>query len=254
MIYIDAHTHFGKGDPMGISPKEAHKCVEMMQGIGMEGMITSPPYASIGSERNFDMANDLIGDAMKKWPDRFFGLARINPHFRETAIEKAEAYLRSGFWGIKFHPRNEAYRINDRKLVFPIMEKIEEIGGLALFHTGGQIHSHPTLIGDVADNFPEVPIMLAHYGGKYTDDAILIAKWFDNVIVDTSFCQNPHVIEKGVELAGVKQLVYASDYPQGSIELDTMKIKLADISNKDKELILGKNIRKILDRIEKRGR
>ena len=252
MVYIDAHTHFGKGDPMGISPKEAQKCVEMMDGIGMDGMITSPPYASIGPDRSYDVANGLIKEAMEKWPDRFFGLARINPHFREKSVEKARNALLNGFWGIKFHPRNEGYRINDKHLVFPIMKVIEEIGGLALFHTGGEVHSHPALIGDVADNFPKVPIILAHYGGTYTDEAILIPKWFGNVFTDTSFCLNPHDLENGVEMTGAKQFLYASDYPQGSIELDTLKIKLADISERDKELILGKNIEKILDGIRRK--
>jgi len=249
MIYIDAHTHFGAGMPMGIPPEDAQKCVDMMDRIGMDGMVTSPPYASIKG-RAFDEANELILNAMRKWPDRFFGLARINPHFRDESVKKAENYLEAGFWGIKFHPRNEGYKINDRALVFPIMEKIEKHGGIALFHTGGEIHSHPALIGDIAKKYPTVPIMLAHFGGIYSDEAMLVASWFDNVIIDTSFCRSPHIIEKGVEIAGVSNLVYASDYPQGSIELDTLKVELADISKRDKELILGKNIKGILENVE----
>lgn len=224
----------------------------MMDSIGMDAMITSPPYASISPDRSYDEANRLLLEAMKKYPGRFLGLARINPHLRKRALEAAEKALEEGFWGIKFHPRNEAYPINHGELVFPIMRKVQELGGLVLFHTGCPVYSHPTLVGDVADNFPDVPIILGHMGGEYEDDAILVAKWFDNIVVDTSFCRGVRSIEKAVELAGAEKVVYASDYPQGSIELDTLKVKLADISNRDKELILGKNIQKILDNVKKR--
>jgi len=252
MVYIDAHTHFGRGFPSGIPPDGAGECVKMMDSIGMEAMITSPPYAAISSDRSYDEANRLLAEAMRKYPNRFYGLARINPHFRRWSVEAAEKALSEDFWGIKFHPRNEAYPINHKELVFPIVKNVEELGGLVLFHTGCLVYSHPTLVGDVADNFPEVPIILGHMGNQYEDDAILVAKWFDNIVVDTSFCRGVRSIEKAVEVAGAEKVVYASDYPQGSIELDTLKVQLADISKRDKELILGRNIRKILDSVEKR--
>jgi len=249
MVYIDAHTHFGKGMPAGIPPDRVEECIAMMDRIGMDAIITTPPYASISMDRSYDEANALLSEAMRKWPKRILGLARINPHFRGRAVKRAEEALQSGFWGIKFHPRNEAFPANSRELVFPIMRKVEELGGLVLFHTGGLVYSHPTLVGDVADNFPEVPIQIGHLGGRFEDDAILVAKWFDNVILDTSFCRGPRSIEKAVEVAGVEKVVYASDYPQGSIELDTLKVELAEISKRDKALILGRNIKRILDTI-----
>ncbi|HDO21025.1 MAG: amidohydrolase family protein [archaeon GB-1845-036] len=250
MVYIDAHTHFGmKG--RGMPPNTPEERIAYMDRIGMDAMVTSPPYASISPDRTYDEANAFILNVQRKYPGRFYALARINPHFRRRAVEKAEKALRNGFWGIKFHPRNEAFPANSRELVFPIVEKVKEYGGLILFHSGEADFSHPTLIGDVAENFPEVPIIIGHLGKIYYMDAILIAKWFDNVYVDTSFCVGVHAIEKAVEYAGVEKVLYASDYPQGSVELDTMKVKLADLSRRDKALILGGNVKRILDEIEK---
>ncbi|MCS7364133.1 MAG: amidohydrolase family protein [archaeon GB-1867-035] len=251
MVYIDAHTHFGKKGK-GLPPNTPEERIKMMDEIGMDAMVTTPPYASISYDRTYDEANAFILEVMQKYPDRFYGLARINPHFRKKAVERAEKWLKKGFWGIKFHPRNEAFPANSKELVFPIMEKVKELGGIVLFHTGEPDFSHPTLIGDVADHFPEIPIIIGHLGKIYYMDAILVAKWFDNVFVDTSFCQGVHVIEKAVEIAGAEKVLYASDYPQGSIELDTMKVQLADISKRDKELILGRNIKRILDEVKKK--
>jgi predicted TIM-barrel fold metal-dependent hydrolase len=251
MVYIDAHTHFGKGMPQGIPPDGVEQCIQMMDKIGMDAIIITPCYASISPNRTYDEVNELLAIAMRKYPDRLIGLARVNPHFMERSIELAEKYLIEGFKGIKFHPRNEAFPINHKDLVFPIMKKVEELGGLVLFHTGCPVYSHPTLVGDVADNFPEVPIIIGHMGGRFVDDAILVAKWFDNVFIDTSFCRGVSFIEKAVEVAGAEKVLYASDYPQGSIEVETLKVKLADISNRDKELILGKNVERIILSISK---
>jgi predicted TIM-barrel fold metal-dependent hydrolase len=251
MVYIDAHTHFGK-EGKGMPPNTPEERIEMMDRIGMDAMVTTPPYASISYDRTYDEANAFILEIQRRFPERFYGLARINPHFRETAVERTEKYLKDGFWGIKIHLRNEAVAPNDRDLMFPIMEKVREYGGLVLFHSGEPDYSHPTPIGDLADHFPEIPMMIGHLGKIYYNDAILVAKWFDNVVVDTSFCPGVHVIEKAVELAGAENVLYASDYPQGSIELDTMKVNLAELSKRDRELILGLNIRRILDSIGRR--
>jgi len=251
MVYIDAHTHFGGKMPQGIPPERVDECITMMDQIGMDAIVTSPPRAAASADRTFGNANVQLLEAMKSHPKRIYGLARINPHYRQKAVEEAEKALTDGFFGIKFHPRNEGYAIDNRELVFPIMEKVRKLGGLALFHTGCPVYSHPTLVGYVAEYFPEVPIILGHMGAEYPDDAILVARWFDNVVVDSSFCAGVNAIEKAVEIAGAEKIVYASDYPQGSMEIDTLKVNLADISDHDKELILGRNIRRILDSVAK---
>lgn len=251
MVYIDAHTHFGGKMPQGIPPESVDECIKMMSQIGMDAIVTSAPRAAASADRTFGEANAQLLAAMNEYPGRIYGLARINPHYRAKAVDEAGKALADGFFGIKFHPRNEGYAIDNRELVFPIMKKVQEHGGLVLFHTGCPVYSHPTLVGYVAEHFPEVPVVLGHMGAEYPDDAILVARWFDNVVVDSSFCAGVNAIEKAVEIAGAEKVVYASDYPQGSMEIDTLKVKLADISPRDKELILGRNIKRILDSVAK---
>jgi len=250
LVVIDAHTHFasvGKGSP----PNTPEDLVAVMDSNKIDAMITTPPYSSISFDRTYDEPNMFIHEAMAKYPKRIFGFARINPHFRQKAVERAERFLKMGFWGIKFHPRNEAHAANDERLVFPILRKVEELGGGVLFHTGQPDtygFAQPTLCGDVADNFPEVPIIIGHMGKGLFDDAILVAKWFDNVILETSF-RDPHNIEKAVSVIGPERVVYGSDFYMGGPtgpEIEMMKIKLTDLSERDKRMILGDNINRIL--------
>ncbi|MEM3986742.1 MAG: amidohydrolase family protein [Candidatus Methanomethylicia archaeon] len=251
MIYIDAHTHFG---PPGkdLPPVTPEERIKLMDDIGMTAMITTPPYSSISVDRSYSEANLFLLDVQRKYPERFYCVARVNPHLRVKAIEEAEWALKNGFWGIKIHLRNEAVSPDNRELIFPIMDKLKEYGGLLLLHTGEADYSHPTAVGYLAEHFPEIPIILGHLGKSFYMDAILIARWFDNVYVDTALCHSISAIEKAVELAGPEKVLYASDFPQGCIELETLKVKLADLSDRDRELILGLNAKRILDDIKKR--
>lgn len=250
MVVIDAHTHFGlKG--RGLPPYTPEERIAEMEKFGIDAMITTPPYAAISNDRSYDEANNFLLGVQKNYPNRFYCLARINPHLRRRAVEKAEEYLKNGFWGVKFHPRNEAFPANSRELVFPILEKVKEYGGLVLFHSGEPDFSHPTLIGYVAEHFPEIPIIIGHLGKTFYMDAILVARWFDNVYVDTSFSVGVRAIEEAVEYAGAEKVLYASDYPQGSIEVDMLKVELANLSRRDKSLILGENAWNILRSIAK---
>lgn len=250
MVVIDAHTHFamkGKGAP----PNTPEELVAAMDRFKIDAMITTPPYSSISPDRTYDVPNMFIFEAMNRYPGRIFGLARINPHFQGKAAESAEKFLKMGFWGLKFHPRNESVAANDKDLIFPVVEKAQKFGGCVLFHTGDPDtygFAQPTLCGDVADSFPSVPIIIGHMGKGLFDDAILVAKWFDNVILETSF-RTPHNIAKAVKVIGPERVVYGSDFYMGGPfgpELEMMKVKLADISDKDKKMILGDNINRIL--------
>ena len=250
LVVIDAHTHFaekGKGSP----PNTPEELVAAMDKLRIDAMITTPPYSSISFDRTYDDANTFIYEAMKKYPDRIFGYVRVNPHLRKNAIESAEKFMKMGFLGVKFHPRNEAVAANDPVLVFPVMEKVEKLGGCVLFHTGQPDtygFAQPTLCGDVADSFPSVPIIIGHMGKGLFDDAILVAKWFDNIILETSF-RTTHNIEKAVKIIGPERVVYGSDFYMGGPfgpEIEMMKVKLADISKREKEMILGDNINRIL--------
>lgn len=251
LTYIDAHTHFGPPGK-GLPPATPEERIKLMDSLGMDAMVTTPPYSSISRDRSYSEANLFLLEVQRKYPKRFYCVARVNPHLRRRAVEEAEWALKNGFWGIKIHLRNEAVSPDNRDLVFPIVEKLQEYGGLLLLHTGEADYSHPTAVGYLAENFPEVPIIIGHLGKSFYMDAVLVARWFDNVYVDTALCHGVEAIEKAVDLAGPEKVLYASDFPQGSIELETLKIKLADISDRDREMILGLNIKNILDDIRRR--
>ncbi len=248
MVVIDGHTHFA-GPEKGLPPNSVKELLSIMDMNDIDAVVTTPPLSSIGADRKYDEANAFISKAMKEAPNRIFGFIRVNPHFLDHALSSIEEGVkRQGFKGIKLHPRNEAFPINSEKLVFPIAELAGKLKVPLLFHTGDPDtygFAQPTLVGDLADTFPEVTIIIGHMGKRLYEDAILVARWFDNIILETSF-HTPREITRAVERVGADRVIYGSDMPFGIPEIALMSVRLCKLSKSEKEMILGLNMAHIL--------
>ncbi len=104
-----------------------------------------------------------------------------------------------GVRGFKFHPSLQSFEPNDRRF-YPVYEAIAAAGVPALFHTGqtglGSAlpggygiklrYSDPMLLDDVAADFPELTIVMAHPAVPWVDAQIAIAAHKANCFVDLS--------------------------------------------------------------------
>jgi predicted TIM-barrel fold metal-dependent hydrolase len=115
-------------------------------------------------------------------------------------VTEAQRLIRDhGVRGFKFHPNIQAFFPNDRAF-YPLYEAIAEAGLPALFHSGhsgigaglpggGGIrlkYSNPMLVDDVAVDFPELKIVLAHPSFPWQDEAISVALHKRQVYIDLS--------------------------------------------------------------------
>jgi predicted TIM-barrel fold metal-dependent hydrolase len=104
-----------------------------------------------------------------------------------------------GVRGFKFHPSLQGFEPNDRRF-YPIYEAIAAAGVPALFHTGqtglGSAlpgghgiklrYSDPMLLDDVAADFPDLTVVMAHPAVPWVDAQIAIASHKANVFIDLS--------------------------------------------------------------------
>lgn len=104
-----------------------------------------------------------------------------------------------GVRGFKFHPSLQSFEPNDRRF-YPVYEAIAAAGVPALFHTGqtglGSAlpggygiklrYSDPMLLDDVAADFPELTIVMAHPAVPWVDAQIAIAAHKANCFIDLS--------------------------------------------------------------------
>ncbi|MCB2173306.1 amidohydrolase family protein [archaeon] len=247
MVVIDGHTHFA-GPGKGLPPNTIEDFTEIMDYNGIDAVVTCAPYSSIGKDRTYDEANKFLAEVMKK-TNRIIGFVRVNPHLQENALQSIRDCKAQGFRGIKFHPRNEAFAINDEHIVFPIAELAAKLDLPILIHTGEPDtygFAQPTPVGDLADYFPDLNLIIGHMGKRLYEDAICVARWFDNIILDTSFRSHKN-IERAINRVGADRVIYGSDIPFGVPEIELLKIKVANISEEERRMVLGENMANLLD-------
>ncbi|MGQ9662842.1 MAG: amidohydrolase family protein [Kiritimatiellia bacterium] len=114
-------------------------------------------------------------------PDRFYGLAWINPLLPNACEVVEQAITELGFRGIKMIPHH--WYPHDERL-FPVYRKIEELGVPVVFHSGilwGHGDSSrfcQPVHYEVLINFPRIRFALAHIGWPWTDECIALAGRF----------------------------------------------------------------------------
>ncbi|MBN2333988.1 amidohydrolase [Candidatus Bathyarchaeota archaeon] len=247
MVVIDGHTHFA-GPGRGLQPNTVEEFTTIMDRNGIDAVVTCAPYSSIGKDRTYDETNEFLAKATEEAGGRIIPFMRVNPHLQENALNSIKKGAKQGFRGIKFHPRNEAFPINSEELAFPIAELAVKLGMPILIHTGEPDtygYAQPTLVGDLADSFPDLTLVIGHMGKRLYEDAICVARWFDNIILETSFRSHAD-IARAVKRIGADRVVYGSDTPFGIPEVEMLKVRVADISPEEKRLVLGDNMARIL--------
>ena len=118
---------------------------------------------------------------------------------------------------------------NDRK-AYALYEAIAEAGLPALFHTGqtgagagtrGGMgirlkYSNPMYLDDVAADFPDMPIVLAHPSFPWQDEALAVATHKPNVYIDLSGWSPKYFPANLVQYANTllkDRVLFGSDYP-----------------------------------------
>lgn len=144
-------------------------------------------------------SNRHVADLVRAHPDVFVGFGSVDPHKGERAVMGVHEAAQLGLLGLKFHPSAQACAPNDR-MMYPILEVAEELGLVTLFHTGvtglgsgtrGGMGiknrlADPMFIDDVAADFPDLNIVMAHPSWPWQASAIGVAQHKQNVYLELS--------------------------------------------------------------------
>src|SRR6202165_3785291 len=122
------------------------------------------------------VSNDRVAEFAARNSDIAIALASINPHRGKAGVDEARRLVASGaVRGLKLHPPLQEFFPNDR-VAYPLYEAFAEARLPVLLQTGhsgiaagmrgaGGIrlkYGRPMPIDDVAADFPDMPIVMAH--------------------------------------------------------------------------------------------
>jgi len=207
--------------------------------------------------------NDYTAGIVQKYPDRFLGFASVDPHKGKAAVREMERAVRElGLRGLKLHPISQAFFPNDVRF-YPLWEKCAELGVPVLFHSGQTAvgaglpggggyklkYAQPIYIDDVAADFPELTIGMAHPGVPWQEEQLSVALHKPNVYIDLSGWSpkyfRPILVQYANSLLQDKVL-YGSDYPALQPERWLSDFEQLDIKPEVRQKILLDNARKLL--------
>ena len=175
--------------------------------------------------------NDYVAGIVQSYPEQFVGLATVDPWKGQWAVQELERSVRDlGLRGLKLHPIHQAFFPNDTRF-YPLYEKCAELQVPVLFHTGFAAagagapggsgfklkFSAPIPgIDDVAADFPQLTIIMAHPSWPWVEEQIAVALHKANVFLDLSgwaprFIPEALIRETDTRLRD--KVMFGSDYP-----------------------------------------
>ena len=188
--------------------------------------------------------------------------ASVDPTRGTEAVREAERLIAVGAKGFKLHPPLQQFHANDRS-VYPFYEVLASARVPVVIHTGhsgigtgmpggGGIrlkYGNPMDIDDVAVDFPDMPIILAHPSFPWQDEAISICLHKPQVYIDLSGWSpkyfSPTLIQYANTLLRHKML-FGSDYPLITPDRWISDFEKIAIRDEVRPLILKENAGRLL--------
>ncbi|GAB4265992.1 MAG: 4-hydroxyphenyl-beta-ketoacyl-CoA hydrolase [Pararhodobacter sp.] len=209
--------------------------------------------------------NEEVVELASEYDDVLIPFVSIDPHKGKMGVREAERLLRDypQIKGFKFHPTFQGFYPNDR-MAYEMYSVIQEAGRIALFHTGqtgvgsgmrGGMgmrlkYSNPMYLDDVAVDFPDLKIILAHPSFPWQEEALSVATHKPNVYIDLSGWSPKYFPPILVQYANSmlrKKMLFGSDWPAITPDRWLADFEKAPFRDEVRPLILKENAKRVLD-------
>jgi len=197
------------------------------------------------------------------------GFGTIHPKF-DSYHDEIQRMKELGIKGVKFQPSFQEFYPDDESM-FPIYEDIIKAGMILMFHAGDEIkpakivYSTPIRLAKVLDAMKSViddcgyyavsgskksaKIVFAHLGGYMMWDQVedyLIGR---EIYLDISYVfghlDNERILQM-IKNHGIERILFGSDFPFSRPDLDMEYISKLNLTNEERDMILGKNALELL--------
>ncbi|MBW8283484.1 MAG: amidohydrolase family protein [Rhizobium sp.] len=207
--------------------------------------------------------NEEVARIAAENTDIMIPFASIDPAKGRLGAREARRLVREfGVKGFKFHPTMQGFYPYDRS-AYPLYEAIAEEGAITLFHTGqtgvgagmrGGMgmrlkYSNPIHLDDVAADFPDMPIILAHPSFPWQEEALSVATHKPNVYIDMSGWSPkyfPPILIRYANTMLKHKMLFGSDWPAITPDRWLKDFETIDIRDEVRPLILKENARRLL--------
>lgn len=193
--------------------------------------------------------------------DRLLPVGSVNPLHSGDVRGDARRVLDLGIRMIKIHPPHQLFSPNAYRLELPALaelyEECQSAGVPVMFHTGTSIfpgarnvYADPMPIDDVAVDFPDLRIILAHAGRPlYGEIASFLVRRHPNLYIDLSGIpplKIPQYVPRFEQIT--ERLLWGTDWPSPgvvSMKKNVEQFESLDLTEEAKRKVLRENAEKL---------
>jgi predicted TIM-barrel fold metal-dependent hydrolase len=166
-----------------------------------------------------------VAAAVRRHPSRFVGFFMFNPATGNVGPRLAQALGEQGLRGVCLFPAMHGYRLDDER-VFAVFEAAAAHGAVVFAHCGvlsvgvrkklGLPSLFDLRLGDplalaaTAARYPEVPVIVPHFGAGFLREALMAVDQCANIHLDSSSSNGWIKYYPGLTLEGVFRQALAS--------------------------------------------
>lgn len=178
-----------------------------------------------------EAVNEFVTRYCAASPGRLIAMGGVHPRFTTDPVGDVRRAAEMGVRALKIHPPHMAVEPNAYLGGLEALRKIygeaERLGLPVMIHPGTSIFpgarsrtGEPILVDDVAVDFPNLKVILAH-GGRplWMEQAFFLVRRFPNVYMDVSSIPPkavPRYFPRLAEIAG--KVLYGSDWPAPGVK------------------------------------
>ena len=198
------------------------------QGIYRVGMVNYPSPDLMGFT---DYTNEFAVKYAEADPVRLLPYGGVHPLFSKNPVRDVEHLVEIGTRVLKIHPPHQKVAANaytdGLESLAAIYSTCEKNGVPVMIHTGTSIfpgarskYGNPMEIDDVAIDFPDLQILMAH-GGRplYMDEAFFILRRHKNVWLDLSGIPPLKLLDYFPRIEEIgDRVLWGTDWPSPGVE------------------------------------
>ena len=257
----------GRPDRRAFFTEKMRVDTETYEGISLETMLARMDAAGIekaflvaakvgpiGPRACYHVPYELVYDAVQKHPDRFYGLAGLDPTEGMRGVRALERAVKEyGFIGAHFYPHWFELPPDHAKW-YPFYAKCAELDVPVQLQVGQSMIYDPSYprrsvgrpisLDAVACDFPELKIVGIHIGIPWTDEMIAMAWKHPNVFIGADAHSPkywPESFVRYIDSYGQDKVIFGTDFPVLQFERTRKEVEALGLRPEAKRKFLRDN-------------
>ena len=204
--------------------------------------------------------NDYILESITRYPGRLIGFCAVSSYVDDASLNEIERCVRAGAKGVgELRPDTQSTDFTRKEAMEPFVGMLRKHGLILLTHASepvghiypGKGKATPDMLYPFIANFPDLPVVCAHWGGGLPFYNLMpeVRGAMENVYYDTAaspFLYRPEIYRLVTQLVGADRVLFGSDYPVLPASRLLKEIDTVGLPEEDRMEILSGNARRLL--------